>query len=151
MPSRSPRLPFPRQVVTAIVVVHDGDRWLPHCLDAIRDQRRRPQRLVVVDTGSVDGSVEIVAAAGDEIELVRLPRDTGFGAAVTAGLAGADASPRPRPPGPGPAPSRPGHRADLAAPRRLPARARRVVRAARGSRAVAVGDGAGLQADGPRR
>src|SRR4051812_32104654 len=102
MPSRSPRLPFPRQVVTAIVVVHDGDRWLPHCLDAIRDQRRRPQRLVVVDTGSVDGSVEIVAAAGDEIELVRLPRDTGFGAAVTAGLAAADASPGPRRRGPGP-------------------------------------------------
>src|SRR4051812_38700868 len=100
MPSRSSRLPFPRQVVTAIVVVHDGDRWLDHCLNAVREQSRRPQRLVVVDTGSVDGSVEIVAAAGDEIELVRLPRDTGFGAALAAGLAAADARPGPRPRGP---------------------------------------------------
>src|SRR4051812_11702993 len=100
MPSRSSRLPFPRQVVTAIVVVHDGDRWLDHCLNAVREQSRQPQRLVVVDTGSVDGSVEIVAAAGDEIELVRLPRDTGFGAALAAGLAAADARPGPRPRGP---------------------------------------------------
>jgi GT2 family glycosyltransferase len=100
MPPRSPRLQFPRQVVTAVVVVHDGDRWLPRCLDAIRDQRRRPQRLVVVDTGSVDGSAEIAAAAGDEIELVRLPRDTGFPSAVAAGLAAADARPGPRARGP---------------------------------------------------
>src|SRR4051794_41192162 len=101
MPPRSPRLQFPRQVVTAVLVVHDGDRWLDRCLDAIREQRRRPQRLVVVDTGSVDGSVEIVAAAGDEIELVRLARDTGFGVALAAGLGAADAPPRPRPRGPG--------------------------------------------------
>jgi GT2 family glycosyltransferase len=100
MPPRSPRLQFPRQVVTAVVVVHDGDRWLPRCLDAIRDQRRRPQRLVVVDTGSVDGSVEIAAAAGDEIELVRLPRETGFPVAVAGGLAAADARPGPRRRGP---------------------------------------------------
>src|SRR4051812_45415520 len=100
MPSRSPRLQFPRQVVTAVVVVHDGDRWLPRCLDAVREQRRRPQRLVVVDTGSVDGSAEIAAAAGDELELVRLPRDTGFAEAVAAGLAAADARPGPRRRGP---------------------------------------------------
>src|SRR4051794_36072367 len=100
MPPRSPRLQFPRQVVTAVLVVHDGDRWLPRCLDAVREQRRRPQRLVVVDTGSVDGSAEIAAAGGDEIQLVRLPRDTGFPAAVAAGLAAADARPGPRRRGP---------------------------------------------------
>src|SRR3954447_22993636 len=100
MPPRSPRLHFPRQVVTAVVVVHDGDRWLPRCLDAIRDQRRRPQRLVVVDTGSVDGSAELAPAAGEEIELVRLARDTGFPAAVAAGLAASDDRPGPRRRGP---------------------------------------------------
>src|SRR3954451_171669 len=98
MPPRSPRLHFPRQVVTAVVVVHDGDRWLPRCLDAIRDQRRRPQRLVVLDTGSVDGSAELAAAGGDEIQLVRLPRDTGFPAAVAAGGGGGGRRPRAGPP-----------------------------------------------------
>ena len=96
MPSRSPRLPFPRQVVTAVLVVHDGAPRLAGCLEAIREQRRRPQRLVVVDTGSVDGSADVVAGAADDIVLVRLPRDTGFPAAVAAGLAAADASPAPR-------------------------------------------------------
>src|SRR3954454_4766276 len=100
MPPRSPRLQFPRQVVTAVGVGHDGDRWLPRFLDAVREQRRRPQRLVVVDTSSVDGAAELAAAADDEIELVRLPRDTGFAAAAAAGLAAADARPGPRRRGP---------------------------------------------------
>ena len=96
MPSRSPRLPFPRQVVTAVLVVHDGATRLAGCLEAIREQRRRPQRLVVVDTGSTDGSADLVGPADDDILLVRLPRDTGFPAAVSAGLAAADAAPAPR-------------------------------------------------------
>src|SRR3954469_2636305 len=100
MPPRSPRLQFPRQVVTAVLVVHDGDRWLPRCLEAIREQRRRPQRLVVVDTGSVDGSAGPGAGGGDEIQLVRAPRDTGSPAAVAAGLAAADAGPGSRRRGP---------------------------------------------------
>src|SRR3954470_4020153 len=100
MPSRSPRLQFPRQVVTAVLVVHDGDRWLPRCLDAVREQRRRPQRLVVVDTGRAGGSAEIAVAPGGELELVRLPRDTGFAQAVAAGLVAADDRPGPRRRGP---------------------------------------------------
>src|SRR4051812_27173046 len=96
MPSRSPRLPFPRQVVTAVVVAHDGEQWLPGCLDALRDQRRLAQRLVVVDTGSVDASAQVVRDAGAEIELVELPRAAGLPQAVVAGLAAADAVPAPR-------------------------------------------------------
>ncbi|HET6817178.1 MAG TPA: glycosyltransferase family 2 protein [Mycobacteriales bacterium] len=93
MPSRSPRLQFPDQVVTAVVVVHDGASWLADCLEALREQRRRPQRLVVVDTGSADGSAEVARAAAEEIEVVRLARDAGFGDAVKAGLAAAAALP----------------------------------------------------------
>jgi GT2 family glycosyltransferase len=90
MPSRTPRLQFPDQVVTAVVVVHDGAAWLPQCLDALRAQRRRPQRLVVVDTGSCDDSADLATAAGEAIGVVRLPRDTGLATALAAGLAAAD-------------------------------------------------------------
>jgi hypothetical protein len=42
--------------VTAILVSHDGFRWLPHVLDSLAGQRRMPDDLIAVDTGSTDGS-----------------------------------------------------------------------------------------------
>ena len=100
MPPRTPRLQFPEHVVTAVVVVHDGERWLTECLESLRAQRRRPQRLVVVDTGSSDGSADLARVAADEVEVVSLPRSTGFAEAVTAGVAAADAMPATRRRGP---------------------------------------------------
>ena len=100
MPSRAPRLQFPDQVVTAVVVVHDGAAWLGDCLESLRAQRRRPQRLVVVDTGSVDGSAELARSLAEGVEVVQLDRDAGLGQAVAAGLAAADALPASRRRGP---------------------------------------------------
>jgi GT2 family glycosyltransferase len=100
MPPRSPRLQFPEQVVTAVVVVHDGGRWLAECLESLRAQRRRPQRLVVVDTGSTDGSTELARVAAEGVDVVSLPREAGFADAVRAGVAAADALPAARRRGP---------------------------------------------------
>ena len=47
--------------VTGVLVVHDGAAWLRECLDALALQTRRPDRLVIVDTGSTDDSLKIVA------------------------------------------------------------------------------------------
>src|SRR4051812_28478920 len=85
MSPRSPR-PAAADVVTAVLVSHDGARWLPECLSAISGQRRAPQHVVAVDTGSVDDSAALVAAALDADDVVRLPRDSSFAAAVQAGL-----------------------------------------------------------------
>jgi GT2 family glycosyltransferase len=79
-----------------VLVVHDGARWLPDCLAALAAQNRPPQRVVAVDTGSVDGSTQLLEDALGDAAVVRLPRDTGLGAAVQAGLdafAGAPAPP----------------------------------------------------------
>ena len=100
MPSRAPRLQFPDQVVTAVVVVHEGAAWLPECLDALGAQRRPAQRVVVVDTGSADGSAELARSLADGIEVVRLPRDAGLAAALAGGVAAADALPAVRRRGP---------------------------------------------------
>ncbi len=70
--------------VTALLVSHDGARWLPAVLDAVAAQTRPPSRLVAVDTGSTDGSVELVR---DRVEqLHELPVRTGYGAAVATAL-----------------------------------------------------------------
>ncbi len=77
--------------VTAVLVAHDGAAWLPEALAALAQSTRVPTRVVCVDTGSTDGSAELMAQHYGEV--LRLPRDTGFGAAVAAALESVPASP----------------------------------------------------------
>jgi GT2 family glycosyltransferase len=76
--------------VTAVIVTHDGARWLPAALTALSRSTRRPDRVVAVDTGSTDTTPQILGraeSAGLVDRVIALPRDTGFGAAVAAALA----------------------------------------------------------------
>jgi GT2 family glycosyltransferase len=77
---------FPDPHVTAVIVSHDGARWLPQVLDALERQRRMPDALVAVDTGSTDGTVELLADRMGAANICRLDRYAGFGDAVAAGL-----------------------------------------------------------------
>jgi GT2 family glycosyltransferase len=92
-------------IVTGVLVVHDGSAWLEECLDALALQTRPPDGLVIVDTGSVDDSPEIVARHGGvrraigEVLVIPAPRDSTFGAAVGRAVeqlsAGSGSSPAP--------------------------------------------------------
>ena len=48
-----------RPCVTALLVSHDGERWLPAVLDGLAAQTVHPDRVVTVDTGSRDRSVDV--------------------------------------------------------------------------------------------
>jgi GT2 family glycosyltransferase len=89
MPPRV-RLAHPHHRVTAVLVAHDGARWLPEVLAALAAQARQPQRVVAVDTGSTDETPALLREALGEDRVLALPRDTGYGAAVAAALAHAD-------------------------------------------------------------
>lgn len=78
--------------VTAVLVAHDGGRWLPRALAALTDSRRRPEVVVGVDTGSTDDSAELLESSDAVDEVVVAQRGTTFGAAVAAGLAAAGES-----------------------------------------------------------
>lgn len=95
MPPRSRRLHFPDHAVTTVLVSHDGAAWLSECTTALAAQTRPPQRVVAVDTGSTDDSVALLAAALGESTVISRPRDTGFGAAVQAGLDAFVGAPQP--------------------------------------------------------
>ncbi|GAA3625779.1 glycosyltransferase [Streptomyces chitinivorans] len=73
---------FPRHVVTAVLVSHDGERWLPDALAAITGQERPVQDVIAADTGSADDSARLVAEALGPDRVLHLARRTGFGAAV---------------------------------------------------------------------
>ena len=93
--SPSPSGSARRDVVTALLVSHDGARWLPAVLDGMAAQTRAPDRVVAVDTGSQDDSPRLVRERLGAEVLVEAPATSSWGSAVTAGLSSLpdDASP----------------------------------------------------------
>ncbi|MET7366000.1 glycosyltransferase [Streptomyces sp. NPDC005566] len=73
---------FPRHVVTAVLVSHDGARWLPDVLAGLLGQERPVQNVVAADTGSADDSARLVTEALGGERVLHLARRTNFGTAV---------------------------------------------------------------------
>ncbi|MFC7470408.1 glycosyltransferase family 2 protein [Actinomadura keratinilytica] len=73
---------YARHVVTAVLVTHDGARWLPDALAGLLAQERPVQNAVAADTGSADDSARLVADAFGDDRVLHLARRTGFGTAV---------------------------------------------------------------------
>ncbi|MFF3845512.1 glycosyltransferase [Streptomyces sp. NPDC002328] len=73
---------FPRHVVTAVLVSHDGARWLPDALAGLLGQERPVQAVMAADTGSADASAQLVTDALGPDRVLHLARRTGFGQAV---------------------------------------------------------------------
>ncbi|MFD7437365.1 glycosyltransferase [Streptomyces sp. NPDC059861] len=73
---------FPRHVVTAVLVSHDGARWLPDALAGLLGQERPVQFAMGADTGSADDSAQQVTDALGPDRVLHLARRTGFGQAV---------------------------------------------------------------------
>ncbi|MGA4540278.1 glycosyltransferase [Uniformispora flossi] len=73
---------YPRHVVTAILVAHDGARWLPGTLTGILGQERPVQRVVAVDTGSTDATPRLLEDALGPASVMSADRRTSFGAAI---------------------------------------------------------------------
>ncbi|MEU9132658.1 glycosyltransferase [Kitasatospora sp. NPDC048540] len=77
---------YPRHLVTAVIVSHDGARWLPQALAGLLGQDRQVQRILAVDTGSTDTSPQLLQdTLGDWLPdsgPLILGRRSGFGNAV---------------------------------------------------------------------
>ena len=72
--------------VLVVLVVKDGAVWLKRTLASIRRQTHRRIRVVAVDNASSDGSEQILTEALGEDRVIRLERNEGFPAGVTAAL-----------------------------------------------------------------
>ncbi len=74
--------------VGALVVSHDGARWLPAVLAGLQAQTRPVDRVVAVDTGSKDESADLLDAALADRHgpALRVPGSTHFPAALELGL-----------------------------------------------------------------
>ncbi len=79
------------QQVAVVIPTWNGAQWLSPCLTALRRQTVRPSRVIVVDNGSTDGSRALLAAEFPEVDVVALPRNLGFAAAMNVGIRAAGA------------------------------------------------------------
>lgn len=70
--------------VSALLVNHDGARWLPAVIDGLRSQRTPVDDVVAVDTTSRDGSADLLHDAFGAV--VSAPGSTSFPEAVALGL-----------------------------------------------------------------
>lgn len=70
--------------VLALLVTHDGARWLPEVLTALLSQERPPDRIVAIDTGSTDRTRELLERNG--VETIFADRHCGFGEAINKAL-----------------------------------------------------------------
>ncbi len=82
-----------RHDVTAILVSHDGARWLRFCLAALADLDRAPRRVVAVDTGSSDASCDLLAESLGAASVLHRPVGAGFGEALAHAVSALEGAP----------------------------------------------------------
>lgn len=76
----------PSREVGVVIVTYSPGETLATFLDSVAGATQRPVRIVMVDNGSTDGSVEQAASAG-RAELLRAGGNVGFGSAANIGVA----------------------------------------------------------------
>jgi GT2 family glycosyltransferase len=64
--------------IAVLIVNWNGGIFLRRCLESLERQRRRPDRVVVVDNASTDDSLQLAADVLRNAELIRLPSNVGF-------------------------------------------------------------------------
>lgn len=71
------------------VLAWNGERWLRPCLDSLLEslsRSGRPGRLLVVDNGSTDATPDILKGYAERLDILRLPRNTGFAEGHNRGI-----------------------------------------------------------------
>ena len=72
--------------VTVVIPNWNGEPFLRLCLGSLRDQSFRAFETIVVDNGSVDGSIAFVKEHFPEVNVVPLGENRGIAAAFNAGI-----------------------------------------------------------------
>ncbi len=72
--------------VSVIIPNWNGAAHLPTCLESLRRQTWRDFEVIVVDNGSEDGSLELLAREYPEVRVLALGENRGFAGACNAGI-----------------------------------------------------------------
>lgn len=69
---------------SVVVVTYESERYVERCLDSVLSQR--PGEVVVVDGGSTDSTVEVIAANYPDVTLFEVGGNPGFGTCANLGV-----------------------------------------------------------------
>jgi GT2 family glycosyltransferase len=72
--------------VAVVIPNFDGERWLPGVLGSLAAQKLAPAEVLVVDDGSSDGSLALLAERFPDVRVLALGDNRGFARAANAGL-----------------------------------------------------------------
>jgi glycosyltransferase involved in cell wall biosynthesis len=75
----------PKPLISCIVPVYNGERYVAAALDSILAQTYRPLEILVVDDGSTDGTREMIASYGERVRYFQ-QRHAGPGSARNLGV-----------------------------------------------------------------
>lgn len=74
-------------ILTVVIVNYNGVRYLPDCLDSLREQSlaRHRYEIIVVDNGSTDDSIKLIRESYPEVRLIEARANLGFAAGNNLG------------------------------------------------------------------
>jgi len=78
-------------LLTVVIPNWNGAHHLPICLDSLRQQTLRDFDALVVDNGSTDRSLQLIARDYPEVQVLALEENRGFAGACNAGIRASDA------------------------------------------------------------
>ena len=74
-------------IETAVIIANwNGQKYLKECLDSLARQSYKNFKIILVDNGSQDGSVDFVRKNYPETEILKLSENTGFCFAYNKGI-----------------------------------------------------------------
>lgn len=76
--------------VTVVIPNWNGERFLELCLSSLERQSFEYFETILVDNGSTDGSLDLIAKYFPEVSVVSLDENRGFSAAANAGIEASD-------------------------------------------------------------
>ncbi len=76
-----------KHINTAVVIVNwNGEKLLPVCLKSLQNQTYKRFKIILVDNGSVDGSVNYVKQNFPEVQIIELSKNFGFAKGSNIGI-----------------------------------------------------------------
>ena len=69
----SPDLSNENPLISVVIPVYDGARFLPDAIATVEAQQHQPLEIIVVNDGSTDNTAAVAASLGDRIRYVAQP------------------------------------------------------------------------------